>query len=184
MTGRPTMIVDGTNVSWAWARSRPLMVQQSFGAAQLLLVQTALESPLRATYQGLIFVFDGPPCPGGPSSGEGARVLHPDIGHSADDRILEVLAQRHHGGVAMVLVTSDRALRDAARALGATTKGAMEMINQLEPKSHATAPSSSADPFGLHQKPSPSRHDTDSWLLRFGVRKSRDAGGQKEGDSR
>jgi predicted RNA-binding protein with PIN domain len=176
------MIIDGTNVSWAWPRSRTLMLSQSFGAAQLLLVQTALESPLRATYQGLIFVFDGPPSRGGPSSGEGARVLHPDIGSSADDRILELLAQRQHGGVPMVLVTSDRALRDAARGLGATTKGAMELITQLEPKVHVAGTRSSSGLQSSTRKPLPSRQDTDSWLRRFGARDR--GGGQKDGDSR
>ncbi|MHB1526322.1 MAG: NYN domain-containing protein [Candidatus Dormibacteria bacterium] len=170
---QPLLIVDGTNVSWAWPRSRPLMLRQQYGEAQCLLVQAAVDSPLRSAHEELLFVFDGPPAPRGPGSGRGTRVLHPDIGHSADDRILQIIGQRRHGGGQIVLVSSDRALRDAARAMGATTMGAMELIARLDPRGLG----GSSEPGrrqGPSEKPKPSSQDTAAWLKRFGSREQRE----------
>jgi len=161
------LVIDGTNVSWAWPRSRPLMLRQDYGAAQCLLVQAAMESPLRSVHAELVFVFDGPPAPRGPGSGQGTRVLHPDIGHSADDRILELIGQRRHGGAQIVLATSDRALRDAARSLGATTMGSMELIAKFDPRRTAGERDLRT---GRSEKPKPSSQDTAAWLKRFRAR--------------
>jgi len=180
-----SLIVDGTNVSWAWPRCRSHMLRREYAAAQSILVSALLESPLRAVHQELLIVFDGPPIPRGPSSSRRALVLHPDAGLTADDRILELIGQRRHSGGAIALASSDRALRDAARLLGATTMGAMELLARLEgkplrsvgePPAHASGP----------EKPSPSAKDTEAWLRQFnsssGPGRSRRA--QKEGDSR
>ena len=180
-----TLVVDGTNVSWAWPKSRPHMVRSEFGRAQLLLFQALLKSPVRATHQELVLVFDGPPAAGGPSSARGTLVLHPDSGHSADDRILDLIGQRRHSGQAIALASSDRALRDQARALGATTMGAMDLLGLLD--SSLSRPQ--AVPRGRSsrsEKPSPSRDDTAAWLRQFNAqgRSGRPTSGQKEGDSR
>ncbi|NNM97615.1 MAG: hypothetical protein HKL89_08460 [Candidatus Dormibacteraeota bacterium] len=180
---QPLLVVDGTNVSWAWPRSRPLMLRQDYGAAQSLLVQATMGSPLRSLHAELLFVFDGPPAPRGPGSANGARVLHPDIGHSADDRILQIIGQRRHGGAQIVLATSDRALRDAARALGATTMGSMELISKFDPRGGESRPESGP---GRPEKPRPSSQDTAAWLRRFGSGEQhrRPNRAQKEADSR
>ena len=156
------------------------MVRHEFGPAQMLLFQALLGSPLRAAHQELVLVFDGPPTRGGPSSTRGALVLHPDVGHSADDRILELIAQRCHSGQSVSLASSDRELRDLARALGATTMGAMELLGLLD-SSLSRTPGAGGPSVGRAEKPSPSRSDTEAWLRRFA---SSRAGGQKDGDSR
>ncbi|MDA8330102.1 MAG: NYN domain-containing protein [Candidatus Dormibacteraeota bacterium] len=162
------LVVDGTNVIWAWPKSRPYMLRQEFARAQTVLHAAILESRLMALHREVVLVFDGPPSPGGPTSARGTLVLHPNVGKSADDRILELIAHRgKSGGIA--LVTSDRALRDAARALGATTMGALELLRLLEPG--RPNPQATPRPHGAaSEKPSPSSRDTEAWLKRFNAR--------------
>jgi predicted RNA-binding protein with PIN domain len=177
---RAVLVVDGTNVSWAWPRSRPHMVRSEFAKAQLLLFEALVGSPLRTVHRELVLVFDGPPTRGGPSSTGGALVLHPDVGSTADDRILELIGQRRHAGQAISLASSDRQLRDLARALGATTMGAMELLSLLD-HTQSRSSGTAGRPGGQLEKPSPSQRDTEAWLRRFS---SSRAPGQKEGDSR
>ena len=171
-----TLVVDGTNVSWAWPKSRPHMVRSEFGKAQLLLFEALIGSPLRAVHQELVVVFDGPPTRGGPSSTRGALVLHPDAGHTADDRILELIGQRRHSGQTIALASSDRQLRDLARGLGATTMGAMELLKLLD-SSLGRRRGPSGPPSGSSEKPVPSQRDTEAWLRRFRAVDRRSEGG-------
>lgn len=174
------LVVDGTNVSWAWPRARPLMVQGRHAEAQALLVAFSHSSALLSAHRELVLVFDGPPHPLGPAGSGAVLVLYPDPGRSADDRILELLAARRHRGTPLLLASSDRALRDAARRLGATTMGAMELIAAIDPRKVVAAP---RPPGGRPaEKPAPSRDDTAEWLRRFARQRRRR--GQKEGDSR
>ncbi len=156
------------------------MVRSEFGKAQLLLFQALVASPLRTDHQELVLVFDGPPTRGGPASTGSALVLHPDVGSSADDRILELISQRRHSGQAISLASSDRQLRDLARALGATTMGAMELLSLLD-HGQSRGAGAAGRPGSHAEKPQPSRRDTEAWLRRFS---SSGARGQKEGDSR
>lgn len=174
---RPVLVVDGTNVSWAWPRCRPLMLQGRFAEAQALLLTFTSRSRLMAEHEELVLVFDGPPPRGGPAGQARAAVLYPDPGHSADDRIVDLVGVRRHRGAPVVLVSSDRALRDAVRRLGATTMGALQLITAIDPRPEPS-PSGGG---GRPEKPAPSGRDTAEWLHRFSAHRRRP---QKEGDSR
>ncbi len=176
---RSVLVVDGTNVSWAWPRSRPLMIQGRHGEAQALLVAFSRSSTLLTLHQELVLVFDGPPQALGPVSAGPLSVLYPDPGHSADDRIVELVSARSHRGTPIVLASSDRGLRDAVRRLGATTIGALELLGAIDPHSAEERPTTTAR---RSEKPAPSGADTEEWLRRFAHHRRRR--GQKEGDSR
>ncbi len=166
--GRTELLVDGTNIAWAWPRSRPQLIRKDHGAAQQLLVNTAAQSELRSSYQQLTFVFDGPPPPAGPSSSRGIRVLYPDPGQTADQRLLELVAQAVHAGIGAVVATSDRALRDLVRQSGGSTIGGMALIQKIDPRGLAEpARGEGVDSKVADDKPHPSGRDTEAWLKRF-----------------
>ncbi|MFZ0996444.1 MAG: NYN domain-containing protein [Candidatus Dormiibacterota bacterium] len=169
---RTELVVDGTNIAWAWARSRPHLLRKDHAGAQRLLVLTTSHSALRAVHQELTFVFDGPAPPGGPSSEAGVRVLYPDLGQNADQRILELVDQAVHAGVSVVVATSDRALRDLVRRQGGSTIGGQELILKIDPRS-VTEPSrgGAASHREVDEKPGPSPHDTENWVRRFSRKK-------------
>jgi len=159
--------VDGTNVAWAWPRSRTCLVRKDHAGAQRLLVSTATESALRSAYAQLTFVFDGPPPPAGPGSSTAVRVLYPDPGQSADERIVELVVQAVHGGAAPVVATSDRALRELVRREGGTTIGGQALIQKLDPRTGADSRRGATSPREGADKPRPSSRDTEAWLERF-----------------
>jgi predicted RNA-binding protein with PIN domain len=162
------LLVDGTNIAWAWARSRPHLLRKDHASAQRLLVETTSHSTLRAAYQELTFVFDGPAPAGGPSSTAGVRILYPDIGQSADQRILELVDRAVHAKMGVVVATSDRALRDLVRRQGASTIGGQELILKIDPRSVSEPRRGLAAPSNdVEQKPRPSPDDTETWVRRF-----------------
>jgi predicted RNA-binding protein with PIN domain len=166
------LMVDGTNIAWAWPRSRLCLLRKDHAGAQRLLVETATQSPLRAVYDQLTFVFDGPPPPAGPSSTRGVRVLYPDPGQSADERILELVTQAVHGGIGAVVATSDRALRDLVRTEGGSTIGGQALIQKIDPRNPAEPSRGGArEPGEREEKPRPSGRDTEVWLQRFSAKK-------------
>ena len=169
---RTELVVDGTNIAWAWSRSRPHLLRKDHAGAQRLLVGTTSHSALRGVHQEMTFVFDGPAPSGGPSSNEGVRVLYPDLGQNADQRILELVDRAVHAGVGVVVATSDRALRDLVRRQGGSTIGGQELILKIDPRS-VTEPRRGvgAPDIGIEQKPRPSQHDTEAWERRFSGRK-------------
>ncbi|MGA2873713.1 MAG: NYN domain-containing protein [Candidatus Dormibacteria bacterium] len=170
--GSTELIVDGTNVAWAWPRTRPLLLRNDYAAAQRLLVASALRSPLRPAHEELLFVFDGPPPPSGPSSGGGARIFYPDPGQTADERILELVARAVRGQLGVVVATSDRELQELARQEGATTMGGQRLLAQIDPRS-VSLPRRTAGPGEgrRREKPSPSLNDTEEWLRHFTKRR-------------
>ncbi len=176
---RSLLVVDGSNVSWAWPRARPLMVAGRHQDAQALLISYAQSSPLLTQHDELVIVFDGPPHRLLGVRSPRVRVLYPDPGTSADHRIIELVEVHRHRGAPALLVSSDRALRDAVRNLGATTMGAMELISVIDRRG-AAPPGRSAR--ARLEKPLPSAEDTRDWLHRFTHHERRR--GQKEGDSR
>jgi predicted RNA-binding protein with PIN domain len=166
--GSTELVVDGTNLAWAWPRTRPLLLRNDHGAAQRLLVARALRSPLHSAHEELIFVFDGPPPPSGPSSGGGARIFYPDPGQTADERILELVARAVRNRLGVVVATSDRGLQELSRQGGATTMGGQQLLVQIDPRSAAEPRRSAAPGEGRRrEKPSPSAQDTEDWLRRF-----------------
>ncbi|HVB14492.1 MAG TPA: NYN domain-containing protein [Candidatus Dormibacteraeota bacterium] len=161
------LLVDGTNIAWAWSRSRPCLLRKDHAGAQRLMVTTAADSGLRTVYDQLTFVFDGPPPPAGPSSSRGVRVLYPDPGQSADERIVELVAQAVHGGIAPVVATSDRGLRDLVRHEGGSTIGGQALIQKLDPRGTAGPARGANPPPEREEKPRPSSRDTEAWLRQF-----------------
>ncbi|MGA8426114.1 MAG: NYN domain-containing protein, partial [Candidatus Dormiibacterota bacterium] len=143
-------------------------LRKDHAGAQRLLVVTASHSALRAVYQELTFVFDGPAPAGGPSSTAGLRILYPDSGQSADQRILELVDGAVHAEVGAVVATSDRALRDLVRRQGGSTIGGQELILKIDPRSVAGPRRGLAAPGNdVEQKPRPSPDDTETWVRRF-----------------
>jgi len=171
---RSELVVDGTNIAWAWSRSRPHLLRKDHAGAQRLLVGTTSHSQLRAVHQELTFVFDGPAPLAGPASSAGVRVLYPDMGQNADQRILELVDRAVHAGVGVVVATSDRALRDLVHGQGGSTIGGQDLILKIDPRSVTESRRSPAAPdSGIDQKPRPSQHDTEAWERRFSARKKK-----------
>ncbi len=163
---RTELIVDGTNLAWAWTRTRPHLLRQDHAAAQRLLVASAGQSPLRSIYDLITFVFDGPPPPAGPGSAGAVRVLYPDPGQSADQRIVELVAQAVHAGVGVVVATSDRGLQDLVRLERGSSIGGGALVQKLDPRG-TSARDSASRPGTAEEKPRPSSRDTEGWLRRF-----------------
>ncbi|HET6810458.1 MAG TPA: NYN domain-containing protein [Acidimicrobiales bacterium] len=128
-------LIDGNNVMGSrpdgWWRDRR-------GAARRLVAELELHPwPEEAD---VTVVFDGPggaepdpPAPDGSHGGSAAgrapvRVVHSGASRSADDAIVE-LAGRHDDPV--VVVTSDRGLRDRVRALGAEVVPSRTLLGRL-----------------------------------------------------
>ena len=176
---RSLLVVDGTNVSWAWPRGRPLMLAGRHADAQALLLSFSRSSALMSQHDELVIVFDGPPHRLSTPAGPRVRILYPDPGTTADDRIIELVEVHRHRGAPTMLASSDRALRDAVRRLGATTMGAMELISAIDRRG-LEAPGQL--PQRSPEKPLPSAEDTREWLHHFA--RHRPGRRQKEGDSR
>jgi predicted RNA-binding protein with PIN domain len=123
------IVVDGMNVIGSrptgWWRDRPAAARELFGRLQRLAAATGDEVTL---------VLDGRPQPDLPEGAHaGVRVLYarrtgPD---AADERILDLLAEEPDPGSLRVF-TSDRALREEARRLGATVDGASTLLARLD----------------------------------------------------
>ncbi len=159
------LIVDGTNLAWAWPRTRTHLLRKAYGAAQRVLVEEAVRAQLQHRYRRVTFVFDGPPPDQGPTSQGWVRVLYPGPGQSADQRIVELVESGAAGG-ATTVATSDRGLKDLVRRHGAATVGGMVLLQELDPTLGRPARPRPA-PAHDREKPSPSRADTDDWLQRF-----------------
>ena len=129
------VVVDGMNVVGArpdgWWRDRDAAVRALAGR---------LGQMVRATGAEVAVVFDGRPPAGldeGLHAGVAVRYARRGGRDAADDRIVEDLqADPERAGV--VVVTSDRDLRDRVHALGAGIKGTGEFLTWLD--SVATVP--------------------------------------------
>lgn len=126
---RRRLLVDGNNVMGSrpdgWWRDRP-------GAMRRLVAE--LQALAARTGDDLTIVFDGRPLPDlDEATYAGVRVAYARrAGRDAgDDRIVEEI--RNDGDpTALVVVTSDRALAERARALGAQVEGAGSLTRELE----------------------------------------------------
>jgi nicotinic acid mononucleotide adenylyltransferase/predicted RNA-binding protein with PIN domain len=126
---RRRLIVDGNNVIGSrpdgWWRDRP-------GAARRLIA--ALQALAKRTGDRISVVLDGRPLPDVPEGvHDGVLVAYATRAgrDAADDRIVaEVERDRDPGS--LVVVTSDRALADRIRALGARVEGADSLLAQLD----------------------------------------------------
>ena len=75
--------------------------------------------------RGAVVVFDGK----GPARPVGEVAVHYAGAHTADDWIVEALAERESKAV---VYTSDRALRDRVEAMGHQSRPAGEVLAMLE----------------------------------------------------
>ncbi len=173
------LVLDGTNIAWAWPKTRSLLLQRDHAGAQRLLVATVARSAIRGQHAELTFVFDGPASHPGPRPLPAVRVLHPEPGVSADERILEVVRGSISRGLTVLVVSSDRELRELVQRLGATTAGAREFMGRIDPD--WLGPAQPGPPPPEPEKPAPSHRDTEAWLRQFAKRSGRP---QKTGDSR
>lgn len=126
---RRRLLVDGNNVVGSrpdgWWRDRP-------GATRRLV--DALQAFARRTGDEVTVVFDGRPLTDLPEGAhDGVRVAYARrAGRDAgDDRIVEEITN-DEDPAALVVVTSDRALAERARALHAQVEGASALIRELE----------------------------------------------------
>lgn len=124
-TGR--LVVDGNNVIGAvadgWWRDRPAAVLRLL--ARLRCYASSIVEPV-------VVVLDAaqPDLPEGVTGGVVVRYADRAGRDAADDRILRLLDDEGAGGVEVV--TSDRALAEAARARGAATVGAGAFLGRLD----------------------------------------------------
>lgn len=121
-----TLLVDGNNVIGSvadgWWRDRP-------GAVRRLVARL---QRLAATGADIEVVFDtrAPDLPEGEHDGVIVRYATRRGRNAADERIVELVAARDAS--AIEVVTSDRDLADAVRALGATVTGAGSFLTRLD----------------------------------------------------
>jgi predicted RNA-binding protein with PIN domain len=125
---RRRVLVDGNNVVGSrpdgWWRDRP-------GAARRLVAE--LQALAARTGDDISVVFDGRPVAGMPEGvHDGIRVAYARRSgrDAADDRIVEDIAGDPDAG-SLVVVTSDRALAERARASGARVEGAGSLTREL-----------------------------------------------------
>ena len=125
---RRRVIVDGNNVIGSrpdgWWKDRE-------GASRRLV--SSLQSLARTSGERIAVVLDGGPLPDlGEGSHDGVLVAYATrTGRdAADDRIVEEV-RRDADPASLVVVTSDRALADRVRALGATVEGAGALLARL-----------------------------------------------------
>ena len=125
----PHLVIDGMNVIGSrpdgWWRDRD-------GAARRLLGR--LQALAAATDDELTLVLDGRPLaevPEGTYDGIDVRYARRPGRDAGDDRIVELLEQLPHP-VTVCVVTSDRALRERARAMGAEVVGAGVLLRRLD----------------------------------------------------
>jgi hypothetical protein len=109
----------------------------------------------RRTGDPFTVVFDGAPAPAlAPSSGQ-VQVVFSRPPETADDVILR-LAERHREGA--IVVTSDRAVQDAARRAGATCLDSDQFAAALDtPDPEPGAPPDDADVEPLAGRPASKR---------------------------
>jgi predicted RNA-binding protein with PIN domain len=121
------LVIDGNNVMGAaadgWWRDRR-------GAARRLLGR--IQCFAAASGDDVTLVFDVPDreLPAGERDGVQLVYATRSGRDAGDDRIRELLAA--DGGDGVEVVTSDRALADSARELGATVTGAGSFLGRLE----------------------------------------------------
>lgn len=124
----PALVVDALNVIGSrpdgWWRDRP-------GAIRALV--TRLRVLAERTDTTVLVVIDGRPLPDlseGEADGLEVRYASRRGPDAADDRIVELLAERGAQGVQVV--TADARLRDRVTALGATTLGPRALLRMLD----------------------------------------------------
>lgn len=125
----PHLVIDGMNVIGSrpdgWWRDRD-------GAARRLLGR--LQALAAAADDELTLVLDGRPLadvPEGTHDGVDVRYARRPGRDAGDDRIVELLEQLPDAATVCV-VTSDRALRERARAVGAEVVGAGALLRRLD----------------------------------------------------
>jgi predicted RNA-binding protein with PIN domain len=122
------LIVDGNNVIGSrpdgWWRDRP-------GAARRLIA--SLQQLVRDGDERICVVLDGRPLADVPEGvHDGLLVAYATRAgrDAADDRIVDEVG-RDHDPTSLVVVTSDRALAERVRALGASVEGAGSLLDRL-----------------------------------------------------
>jgi predicted RNA-binding protein with PIN domain len=124
--GPARWLIDGNNVMGSrpdgWWRDRR-------GAARRLVAE--LERHPWPEGAEVTVIFDGPgwgPEPEGAEHQTVVQVVHAGRHRSADDAIVEAAGRQ---GSAVVVVTSDRGLRDRVRALGAEIVPSRSLLDRL-----------------------------------------------------
>lgn len=125
---RRRLLVDGNNVVGSrpdgWWRDRPAAARRLVGELQALAARTG---------DDVAVVFDGRPVPDLPEGlHTGVRVAYARRSgrDAADDRIVEEITNDDDAG-SLTVVTSDRALAQRARELGAILEGAGALTREL-----------------------------------------------------
>jgi predicted RNA-binding protein with PIN domain len=127
-------VVDGDNVLGTWpGRSR--------GDADKRRLVREIDALMRAEKRRIVIVFDGSAPPG---VSYGADVLFSGPGRKADAVILDLL-RRERDVAGWTVVTSDRALADQCRWLGASIEGTRELRGKLSRDTTGEKPESADD---------------------------------------
>lgn len=130
MRGVPTVVVDGNNVMGAaadgWWRDRPAAARRLLGR---------LQAYARASGDRVVLVLDvpQPDLPEGDAGGVEVRYPGRRGRDAGDDRVVDLLDGELAGAGDVEVVTSDRALRDAAAARpGVGVTGAGAFLGRLD----------------------------------------------------
>jgi len=91
-------------------------------------------------------------------------IVYPTPGHSADDEIKKILKGYHHSNE-VIVVTSDRELKNFAREIGAKTKNSIEFYYELKKACYQQGKQEETQKR-IHA--SLSANEVDNWLKIFG----------------
>lgn len=121
------MIIDGNNLIGS---SPDITLNDPLAREKLLAL---IKNYQRNRNTNLIIVFDGKPDSyvSDKSSAEKMSVVYPGFGVSADDEIKKIL-NGYSDYKSVILVSSDRELKDHARRMGAKTVNSIEFYYELK----------------------------------------------------
>jgi hypothetical protein len=119
------LLIDAANVVGSrpdgWWRDRPLAARTLVARVRTAAAASHLRSPV-------VIVLEGAARRGEPEGvAEGVEVVH--ASGEGDDTLVRIAA---HAGEPVLLVTSDRALRERARSSGADVVGPAWLLSRLE----------------------------------------------------
>lgn len=162
-----TYLIDGYNLGHKIPQVKQFLNQQNFAAAIEAIIQ-AVQQRLNSRKNRVIIVFDGKrgvfASPAGITSIEIKFSRKPQ---EADDVIRQYL-RRAKDTSDIVVISSDRAIINSARDLGAQALTSEEFYFSKKQKK------SGSNSSALNEKPDPEQVDLDYWLEQFKQRDDED----------
>lgn len=154
-------VIDGNNV----IGSSPDLAQSESGSSRQKLIDLVVQFQKHRN-NSIVLVFDGAPADEKipPPGDNRLSVLFACDGESADDRIMELLKEYSHGRD-LVLVSSDKKLKDCAREKGGRAMNAIEFYFDLK-RANRIQDKREEKEKRIHNELSD--HEVDHWMKIFG----------------